>query len=135
MIPGLNQWVQDPVLPQTGSGVAVVVAVAAAPSRPLAWELPYAAGATVKKKKSHHLTFHKGKGIDKEAEIFPDRTTSEGCGVLAQSTSPWSAEPPLGPECGCALGHGSGRGPGSPHQGPKLPRLHAPPDGPLLGST
>ena len=35
MIPGLTQWVKDPA--------------AAAPLRPLAWELLYAAGAAVKR--------------------------------------------------------------------------------------
>ena len=37
MIPGLTQWVKDPA--------------AAAPLRPLAWELLYAAGAAVKRGK------------------------------------------------------------------------------------
>ena len=39
---------------QLGSGVAVAVTEARgrAPIRPLAWEIPYAAGATLKRKKS-----------------------------------------------------------------------------------
>ena len=45
-IPGLTQWVKDPALlwlwcrPTAG-----------APIRPIAWELPYAAGAALKKNK------------------------------------------------------------------------------------
>ena len=37
LIPGLAQWVKDPALP-----------AAAAPIRPLAWELPYVEGAALK---------------------------------------------------------------------------------------
>ena len=54
-IPGLTQWVRDPVLPSWGLGrrCSSVLAwlwlwcmlAAAAPIRPLAWELPHAAGA------------------------------------------------------------------------------------------
>ena len=54
---GLTQWVKDPVLPvltycaighRCGSDLALPAA--AAPIRSLAWELPYAAGAALKKK-------------------------------------------------------------------------------------
>ena len=52
-IPGLAQWVKDlcfPELSQTQLRAGVAMA-AVAPIRPLAWELPYAPDATVKKKK------------------------------------------------------------------------------------
>ena len=45
-IPGLAQWVKDPVLLQ-----AVVQVVVVAPIQTLAWELPYAAGVALKRKK------------------------------------------------------------------------------------
>ena len=44
LIPGLIQWVKDPVLPW-----AVVQAGSAALIRPLAWELPYVTGEALKK--------------------------------------------------------------------------------------
>ena len=47
LIPGLAQWVEDPVLLWLWWRLA-----AAAPVAPLAWELPYAAGAALKKKKN-----------------------------------------------------------------------------------
>ena len=43
-IPGLAQWVGDPAL-------LLRRLVATAPIRPLAWELPYAAGAALEKAK------------------------------------------------------------------------------------
>jgi len=51
-IPGLDQWVKDPVWPQLGSCIAVAVRLwcrpaAAAPIQPLARELPYAADVAV----------------------------------------------------------------------------------------
>jgi len=45
-IPGLTQWVKDPVLQWLWCRPE-----AAAPIQPLAWELPYAAGALESKKK------------------------------------------------------------------------------------
>ena len=42
LIPGLSQWVKDPVLPQA---VALI--------EPLAQELPYATGAAIKRKKKN----------------------------------------------------------------------------------
>ena len=61
-IPGLAQWVKDLALPElwcrlqtwfeSGVAVAVVVAAATAPIRPLAWEPPYAADAALKKDKT-----------------------------------------------------------------------------------
>ena len=45
-IPGLAQWVKDPVLLWLWCGL-----VATAPIRPLAWESPYAAGAALEKTK------------------------------------------------------------------------------------
>ena len=60
-IPGLAQWFKDPVLPQAGVWVAdaarsrhccsVCKPTTAALIQPLAWELPCAAGAVLKKKK------------------------------------------------------------------------------------
>ena len=61
-IPGLAQWVKDPVLPvscgvgcRRGSDAALLWLwrrpVATAPIRPLAWEPPYAAGAAQEKAK------------------------------------------------------------------------------------
>ena len=44
-IPGLSQWVKDPVLPWLQRRPA-----AAALIRPLAWELPYAAGVAMERK-------------------------------------------------------------------------------------
>ena len=46
LIPGLTQWVKDPALPWLWYRPAAV-----APIRPLAWELPYAAGVAQKAKK------------------------------------------------------------------------------------
>ena len=55
-IPGLTQWVKDPVLPQAAAQVAVVALVllwlwcklaAAAPIRPLAWDLAHPAGQNI----------------------------------------------------------------------------------------
>ena len=60
LIPGLHQWVKDPVLLQAmvyvghrcGSDLTLLWLwsrpAAAAPIRPLAWELPYAIGAALK---------------------------------------------------------------------------------------
>ena len=45
LIPGLIQWVKDPVLPWLWCRLAE-----AAPIQPLAWKLPYAAGAALKRK-------------------------------------------------------------------------------------
>ena len=44
-IPGLNQWVKDPMLLWLWWGLAAVT-----PIRPLAWEPPYAAGVALKAK-------------------------------------------------------------------------------------
>ena len=59
--PGLAQWVKDPELPQAAAevtGEAQIwcccgcgVVAAAVLTQPLAWELPYVAGAVVKRKK------------------------------------------------------------------------------------
>ena len=46
LIPGLDQWIKDPVLLWLWCRPAAV-----APIRPLAWELPYAAGVDVKRKR------------------------------------------------------------------------------------
>ena len=46
LIPGLDQWVKDPVLLWLWCRQAAV-----APIRPLAWEPPYAASAALKSKK------------------------------------------------------------------------------------
>ena len=45
-IPGLTQWVKDPTWLWLWVGPA-----AAAPIRPLAWELPYAVGGALKRKR------------------------------------------------------------------------------------
>ena len=45
-IPGLAQWVKDPMLLWLGCRL-----VAVAPIRPLAWELPYASGSALKRQK------------------------------------------------------------------------------------
>ena len=47
-IPGLLQWVKDPALLWLWYRPAAVALI-----QPLAWELPYATGATLKKKKSY----------------------------------------------------------------------------------
>ena len=53
-IPYLTQWVKDPALPQATAWITDVAGIqcclAAALIQPLAWELPYGAGAAVKKK-------------------------------------------------------------------------------------
>ena len=60
-MPGLAQWVKDPALPMScgvgcrwGSDPTLLWLwcrlVAAAPIQPLAWQLPYAAGVTLKSK-------------------------------------------------------------------------------------
>ena len=46
LIPGLAQWVKDPVLLWLWCRLAAV-----APIRPLAWELPHVMGAALKKLK------------------------------------------------------------------------------------
>ena len=43
-----DHWVKDPALPQATAYVS-----AAAPIQPLAWELPYATGTAVKRKKKN----------------------------------------------------------------------------------
>ena len=68
LIPGLAQWVKDPASLQAAMqvadvarmdpssvAVAVVQASAAALILPLAWKLPYALGAAVKRKKKNKL--------------------------------------------------------------------------------
>ena len=47
-IPGLSQWVRDPVVLWLWCRPA-----AAAPILPLAWELPYASGAALKSQKNN----------------------------------------------------------------------------------
>ena len=51
LIPGLAQWVKDPVLLWLWCGLA-----AAALIQPLAWELPYAMGAAPKDKKTQDIS-------------------------------------------------------------------------------
>jgi len=57
LVPGLTQWVKDPVLPRAvmGSDPALLwlwhSPVATAPIGPLAWEPPYAKGAAQKRPK------------------------------------------------------------------------------------
>ena len=46
LIPGLNQWVKDPALLWLWCRLAAVALIG-----PLAWELPYAMGAALKKPK------------------------------------------------------------------------------------
>ena len=62
-IPGLAQWVKNPALLRAAAevteaariwhccGYGVAAAAAAALIPPLAWQLPYAAGVTIKRKK------------------------------------------------------------------------------------
>ena len=62
LIPGLLQRVKDPALPPllrrsqmplgSGNAVALAQAASAAPIQPLAQELPYAAGAALKRQKT-----------------------------------------------------------------------------------
>ena len=68
MIPGLHQWVKDPLLAQAAVGQRhssdpVLLwlwhrPAAASLILPLAWELPYAAGAALKRKKKKKLSFN-----------------------------------------------------------------------------
>ena len=64
-IPGLPWWVTDPELPQAAVEVADVAQdpvwlwlwyrmATAAPTQPLAWEIPYVVRAALKKKKKCH---------------------------------------------------------------------------------
>ena len=63
LIPGLDQWVKDLVLPQAAGQVADVAwiphcfgcGVATASIQPLAWELPYAVGVALKRGKIFFL--------------------------------------------------------------------------------
>ena len=48
LIPGLALWVKDPELPWLWHRLAAV-----APIQPLAWELPYAAQVTLKRKEQN----------------------------------------------------------------------------------
>ena len=48
MIPGLTPWVRDPVLQWLRCRPATVAQI-----RPLAWEVPYAVGATLKSKQTN----------------------------------------------------------------------------------
>ena len=65
MIPGLTQWIGDPVLLWAayrlqmwlGSGVAVAVGVALI--QPLAWELLHTIGAALKKKKKWKKSYQR----------------------------------------------------------------------------
>ena len=55
-VPGLAQWVKDPVLPQGAVQVTGMARIwcrpaAVAPIPPLAQELPYTTGVTLKRKK------------------------------------------------------------------------------------
>ena len=52
LIPGLAQWVKDPELLWLWHRPAV-----AAPIQPLAWELPYAAGAALKRKRKKNAVW------------------------------------------------------------------------------
>ena len=67
LIPGLTQWVKDPVLAiscgvgcRYSSDLALLWLwprpAAVAPIQPLAWELPYAAGAALKRQKTKNKT-------------------------------------------------------------------------------
>ena len=72
LITGLAQWVKDPysiaescgVGQRRGSDLALLWLwcrlAAAAPIKPLAWELPYAVGVALKEKKIHELFLRKG---------------------------------------------------------------------------
>ena len=55
LIPGLSQWVKDQAVVQATETAPIQCdqhrPAAAAPIRPLAWELPYATPAALKKKK------------------------------------------------------------------------------------
>ena len=80
-IPGLAQWVKDLELSvsygvghRCSSDLALLWLwcrpVAVAPIRPLAWELPYAAGAALQKKEGREGGWMEGKGKKKKRE-FP----------------------------------------------------------------
>ena len=67
LIPGLAQWVKDLALLWLWFRLA-----AAAPIRPLAWELPYAAGVALKRKKNSLFCippFYLGLGTSINCEI------------------------------------------------------------------
>jgi len=57
LIPGFDQWVKDPLLPKAATQVSNEAwrlqhrPAATAPIGPLALDLPYAAGAALKRKK------------------------------------------------------------------------------------
>ena len=51
-IPGLVQWLKDPMLLWPWCRAAAI-----APIRPLGWELPYATGADLKKQKNKKIKF------------------------------------------------------------------------------
>ena len=63
LIPGLAQWVKDLVLLWLWPRLA-----ATAPIRPLAWELPYAMGAALKKDRKE--IFSKGQGQDQMSSLL-----------------------------------------------------------------
>ena len=88
-IPGLRQWVKDPgvagklwLKSKTPLGSVLVVDMAlkpaaVAPIRPLAWELPYAASASFKRKKTKtkHLFFKTLMVVAKVRLVIIIRTT------------------------------------------------------------
>ena len=61
LIPGLAQWVKNPVLPQ---------AAAPAPIRPLTWDLPYATGGKKKEKKKQNKTKNTTNHLSKEKKTL-----------------------------------------------------------------
>ena len=81
-IPGLTQWDKDPVFPCAVVWVADAARIwrcrelwcrpaAVAPIRPLAWELPYAMGAALKRQKKIYSIQHNGeKGHQPAYETF-----------------------------------------------------------------
>ena len=73
LIPGLTQWVRDPVFLWAVVQVADTARMwcrpeATAPIRPLAWELPYAVGTDLKNKNKNKKKIKKTKKLFEETE-------------------------------------------------------------------
>ena len=76
-IPGLDKWIEDPVLLQLWYGLA-----AAAPIQPLAWDPPCASGVALKRQKQKYGTSHHGSTEMNLTSILEDAGSIPGLSQL-----------------------------------------------------